>query len=358
MPEWMSGLLEIALLSVLGLSALLVAAVLYTLMHRILSIWRDWRRMRRRSVYYEQAELLAAGEVPPREFVRAVHRRDYVAAEDLLLEVTAKFTGEVRTTLSEAFVALGAVERNRKRCHSRLWWERADAARRLGLMAEPNACRSLHALLKDPNVEVRIAAARALIGLGSGEWLAALIDTFDEETPFSTLRLADVVLEAGPAAVPALIAYVQKAEQPRGAAVAIDILGDMRAHEAEPVIRQALLRSPSVEVRAACCRALGRIESPDAVDALLAQLEDPAWVVRSQAVRALGQIGDPEPVPHIVPLLQADQPWLIYNAALALWRMGPAGLQALYDEMPMNNAQEGLLGQIIIEIVTIDPARR
>lgn len=358
MSAWMSGMLKIALSAVLGLSTLLAAAVLYTLGHRVMATLADRRRMRRRSLYAEQVDLLAAGELTPEQFVRGVRPRDTRHVENLLLAVAAKFTGEVRTLLSEAFVRLGAVERNRRRTGAWVWWDRADAARRLGLMGDPSVRSTLHGLLKDANVEVRIAAARALIEMGNLQWLTDLIGTFDEENPFSTLRLADVVLEAGQQAIPALIDYLGKARQPRGAAVAIDILGDMRALEAEPTIRHTLLVAQSIEVRAACCRALGRIESPDAVDALTAQLEDPSWVVRAQAVRALGLIGDPAALPAVAPLLRSGHPWLLYNAAAALYQMGAPGQLTLHQALESHDPADRLLAEIIVEVFNTKSPRR
>lgn len=38
--------------------------------------------------------------------------------------------------------------------------------------------------------------------------------------------------------------------------------------------------------------ALGEIESPRAVDALVGALKDPSWEVRAKAAWALGEIGD------------------------------------------------------------------
>ncbi len=348
MPGELDAVQTLALQAVLVLTALLAASVCYTLGHRLVGLWTERRRALRRSKYQEQALLLSAGELSPVQFVRGLPRRDHLLAEDLLVEIATKFSGEVRGVLADAFVALGAVDRNRKRTGSRLWWVRADAARRLGLMGAPAVTRTLRALLKDPNAEVRIAAARAMIELGRGEWLSDLILSLDEENTFSALRLADVIMEAGPQASGALIGYLSTGRQPRRIAIAVEILGDMRAHEAEPVIQHLLVDSDSVDVRAACCRALGRFESPLALEILSRCLCDPSWVVRSQAVQALGQIGDPAAIPWVEPLLAAPEPWLVAAAAKALYRMGPLGEQALHRAP---DTEGTLLGQVVQEVL-------
>ena len=46
-------------------------------------------------------------------------------------------------------------------------------------------------------------------------------------------------------------------------------------------------------------QALGRLQHPSAVDALLRALYDDDWRVQQKAVWALGSIGDPRAIPHL-----------------------------------------------------------
>ncbi len=82
------------------------------------------------------------------------------------------------------------------------------------------------------------------------------------------------------------------------------------------------LDDPDVEVREEAARALGRIGSPDAVDALIARLRDPGSTIRPPAARALGQIGDPRAVPHLVEGLSAPDEALQEACAQALGEIG------------------------------------
>jgi hypothetical protein len=318
-----------AVVSELVLGGLLLCTVLAIVLHRLARLWLDTDVARRRSRYDESAALLVAGEMDSLTLTRLVAPRDHKLVEDLLAEYAEKFSGEVHQSLAEAFVGIGAVARNRARARSRFWWVRAGAAHRLGLMGYPPVTRALRPLLADRHLEVRLAAARSLVELGADKMIGDLAGSLAEPDLFSGLRLADVILDAGHGAVPSLIRFVCTSPVARGVALALDILGDMRAVEATEVIGNALQHSPSLEVRAAACRALGRMESPEAVPLLCRALHDATWEVRGQAVQALGRMADPAALPMILPFLEEASPWVVYNAAVALGSMGPEGMDAL-----------------------------
>lgn len=341
MRTWTEALFETAVVGILVLAGLLGLLALFILLHRLVADLWERRRESRRAHYEEPVALLVAGGLEPLEFLRLVERCDYGLVDELLLEYAAKFGPEVRSHLAPVFDGLGAVARNRRQTTSRLWWRRAEGAKRLGLLGDPGVARSLRLLLRNPNAEVRIAAARALIELGITQWNEDVIQSLADPHTFSSLRIADVVLDAGQSAVTGLIRFLEGGAPPAGRAVALNILGDMRAVEATPVI-QAELLSPWPEVRAAACRALGRLENPGAVDQLVGALSDPRWEVRGQAVRALGAIGDPVAIPHLLPLLQEPELWTVYRSALTLAEMGPEGERAVQDRLfRLQNDQYG-----------------
>ena len=64
--------------------------------------------------------------------------------------------------------------------------------------------------------------------------------------------------------------------------------------DGELVLREIVARldDPSAEVREEAARALGRIGSREATEALAARLADPSSPIRIEAARALGGIGD------------------------------------------------------------------
>jgi HEAT repeat protein len=90
------------------------------------------------------------------------------------------------------------------------------------------------------------------------------------------------------------------------------------------VIREVIdrLDDPSAEVRREAARALGRIGSHEAADALKAQLSDTSSPIRIEAARALGEIGCESAVPALARGLAVGSPELRAACAEALGRIG------------------------------------
>ncbi len=82
------------------------------------------------------------------------------------------------------------------------------------------------------------------------------------------------------------------------------------------------LDDPDATVREEAARALGRIGSEEAVDALIERLRDPQSTIRVQAARALGQIGDARAVPALVEGLKSPSVELQEVCAQALGEIG------------------------------------
>ncbi|MDG6256224.1 MAG: HEAT repeat domain-containing protein [Methanomicrobiaceae archaeon] len=59
------------------------------------------------------------------------------------------------------------------------------------------------------------------------------------------------------------------------------------------------LDHPEAPYRWGAAEALGRMEDPEAVDALIPLLHDPDWRVRVKAAWALGRIGDARAAPYV-----------------------------------------------------------
>src|SRR5690606_1041583 len=101
---------------------------------------------------------------------------------------------------------------------------------------------------------------------------------------------------------------------------------------------EAALQDPQPNVVAAAAEALGELNDPRAVGALidLAARRD-FWTGNAAAV-ALGKLGDPRAVPILSELTR--DPWLSAEAARALGETGDsAALEALQDMMEMPEEQ-------------------
>jgi HEAT repeat protein len=75
--------------------------------------------------------------------------------------------------------------------------------------------------------------------------------------------------------------------------------GETTRQEKRRALFMENLDHPEASYRWGAAEALGRMEDPEAVDALIPLLGDPDWRVRMKAAWALGRIGDPKAAPYV-----------------------------------------------------------
>jgi HEAT repeat protein len=169
-------------------------------------------------------------------------------------------------------------------------WVIAEA---LGLIAHPEAARTLEVLLNDTDWTVRSTAVHALAEVGDPESLPLVLQLLKDRRE------------------------------------------DVRANVAEEVVR---------------------FNCPQAVPALIETLNDESLFVKQQVIRSLGRLGDARAVPALVELLQAPHTD-VYQRALILEALGKIGsdeaveaVGQLLSSTEKPNLKHGLtLGEIAAE---------
>ncbi len=119
-------------------------------------------------------------------------------------------------------------------------------------------------------------------------------------------------------------------------ASALGVLGDPKA--VQPMIRlMKVTKNPYVE--RAAVRALGDLKAKDAVDELVAILEDKDAhkTIRANVVYTLGEIGDPKVVPMLVKALYQEKAFFFAHADLALTKIGEPAVDLLIQTMQGKN---------------------
>jgi HEAT repeat protein len=227
------------------------------------------------------------------------------------------------------------------------WLTEPDARARLVacdvLAASPigAAVTPLARVLSDPSAEVRRAAVRALSRAEGRESTASLLSHLDDPVPEVRVEVVTALARLGqPEAVLALSGKLQDTapEVRRAVAVALGMLGDARA---VPSLILALADG-ALDVRLAVAGALGRLRHDDATGALLAVLREVAPVgavgpsseaavaMRGAVLRALARIGTPRAIEAVVDSLELDRVEAQRLAAReALEDAGPAIAPAL-----------------------------
>lgn len=269
---------------------------------------------------------LATGEVHPDLLHRNDQETDLLAI--LLVEYLSLLSGAERERLVRLADETGLVKNYFARLTSRNRWRKASAAENLGYFGGQEAVAPLTVLLSNPDETVRAVAARALARIGTGEAVKALANTLNDPSELTRLRMAENLERIGPLAVGPLIDTLGSGTLP-GRLLVTRVLGNLRALEAGPALREAMRDEESPDLRAQSALALGKIGDPDDLPTLVEAASDEAWPVRALAASALGMIGEVSTIPTLRKLTVDREWWVRLNASRALANIGPAGEKTL-----------------------------
>ena len=292
--------------------------------------------------------------------------RDLVALE-AVLEEQARDVEDRPAWLLDAYDRLGLIDKYIERLQqARKWRERAFAAELLGRVGNASAVPALLETVQNTRTEdadVREIALRALARIADPRAVAPLVEALRNAEVWLAPRMADILTRHGEHVVQPMISFLEAGGRHHARAWAANILGEVRAHRAFPVLVRALgdledevraksayalgrlgdrratpyllehlLTDPAPFVRARIAGALGQFDDPEVIERLVRALGDPAWWVRMRSVEALEQIGEQAEGPLLVALDDPD-PELRIRAAVALERLGvPARTVTMIEE--------------------------
>ena len=352
MPASRMILLAAAALAAIGVLAILAWLLYSAYLNRL-----ERRLAARKGPYRELIEGLATRE---RELLGpAIHQlrtyRDFAVLE-ALLEEQARASAERPAWLLDAYDRLGLVEKYADRLRSaRRWRDRAFAAELLGRIGNAKAVPALLETVqatRREDADVREIALRALARIADPQAVPPLVAALRAAEPWLAPRVADILARHGEAAVPPMMGFLEEGGRHHARAWAANVLGEVRAQRAFPVLVRALgdledevrakaayalgrlgdsratpylldhlQTDPAPFVRARIAGALGQFDDPDVIERLVRSLGDPAWWVRMRSVEALEQIGPQAEAPLLVALDDPD-PELRMRSAVALERLG------------------------------------
>ena len=236
--------------------------------------------------------------------------------------------GQDRETLAYLLERRGAVESARRRTRSRRPASRIEAAGFLGEVGSSAAVPDLLILLRDPERDVRWAAAQGLGRIADPAAVPALLSALEGKNPLPVDLAIEVVGQIRDCPVSLLRQGLRSHSVPTRAAT-VELLGRFQAMATTAEIAELLHHDRSVEVRARAARALGRIGSPHSIEPLLSCLDSGPAAVRAQAVWALGEVGGIEAVPALRAIIVGPSRAMGERAARALVRIRPLGVSLL-----------------------------
>jgi hypothetical protein len=319
-----NSLWTVLLTGLAALGVLLVVLVAVRLWDKV----EDFRKRRLIARYQKFIDALAepSQSAAALAFLQRCPRAHLDVIGSLILRPLELTSGQGVDYLRAGATALGLEKHWRAGLRSRRWWDRANAVHALGLLRKPGIGQEMVRLLDDPHEEVRAAAVAALGWLADPATVPELLKRLSDETRHQRVRIIEALQQAGAAAGPAVLAYLDA--QPRVPHQVADMVGHLRL----PAAMDHFLRwtgDDDPALRAAAFRAIG-ILGPDerAFYHALKGLGDSDARVRAMAARTLGRSGLGDAVPYLA--AQLDTEWSVaVEAALALRTLGPSGMAAL-----------------------------
>ena len=358
---------------ILTIAVVVGVLALVTLVIILNKAWREAREAfdRRRRAALEPEIFRYAGDSDGRSIrdylTLPLTPRDRAIVEVILLDVAGLLKGASRERVAAACEALGLAAEAIDGLRARRWWQRAEAAEKLGVMGTKQAIDPLVSALEDPSDEVRIRAARALGRIRGRTSIRPLVQALSDPSRWSAIRLAEILIGAGDEAVDELLSAFDGLPAPARVS-ALDVLGRIRTPRAVALLKRSI-RDPNADVRARAAHAMGLLADPGFAGALTEALADEAWAVRAMAAKALGRLGSETAIPKLAERMSDREWWVRSNAGDALRMLGPAGREALIrtldaaDPYARHQAvaqleEGGIIDEFVGDLASADAARR
>ena len=293
---------------------------------------RRWRRGRRfarrdnlRRQWVERLPVLLSGVEVSRAELATRDRRETL--ETLVIDRLEVAPEQEKERLRKLLERAGFLDRHLEWLRRGTHWQKLQSAALLGRAGARVAVPALLQLLRNPSVELRQTAVRALAAIGDPQAAAALLE-----------HIAQPSLPIPPTV---WLHAVVGCRVPRGSL--ISLLHDPRA-QVRALVARALseLREPATfdeiqefafdpdeEVRAQMARILGRTADPRAAPLLVALVQDPVWFVRLRALAGIGDLNRPECLDAVLHGTRDSHFQVRQRAAATLARLGAKPLPVL-----------------------------
>ena len=355
--------------TILATGAVFLALTVVILVNKAQREVREgWKRARRREL--EPTVLAwAHGDAPSvvADLGGGLARKDRAVYEEIVLDHIQRVRGIERERLARTLDELGFVTGWRRRLRSSRWWQRAEAAEKLGLAHAGKASDELISSMGDPFEEVRLRSAKALGTIGGKAALEPLIRALSEPNRWSAIRIADILTDLGRDVAVELVDRYPTLNR-HGRLAALDILARVHSVESAPFL-VGRLDDEDRDVRARSAHALGAIGDPAAAAALVRRLEDAEWPVRAMAAKALGRIRHGPSIGSLCAAMRDREWWVRANAADAVRVMGEDGVAALEGMLEDNDVyarhqavqmlqESGQVELRVAQLASPDPAIR
>ncbi|MDP8230456.1 MAG: HEAT repeat domain-containing protein, partial [Candidatus Gorgyraea atricola] len=272
-------------------------------------------------------------EVSQREIKRLI--RDLLSVDNYNTSAARKTLRKLRR-IGKPAISLLIEELN----NSRNSWTTCDIISALGAIGDPSAGPVLIKKLYNEIFSVSSSASKALSKIGNTKAVSILIERLNNpNVKYYTMTFLGSMGPFAKKAVPALIKELENKDvYDFVREEAAEALGKIDDPQAVPALIKALMNEES-GIQATAANALGEIGNPQAVPALIKALRYEDYAIRSYTAEALGKIGDPRAVPALIRVLNSEKRYIKGIRNTTAEALGKIGGKQVVSYL-INNFQE------------------
>ena len=337
--------LDIILISISAFIILaIVAFVLASIIRRILRA-RRFRELDKLRRYYQEKlkDIIYSGNIEDEtinQFRSSPGSLKFQAIEDVLFKLMEqkKYEPEIK----ELFKRLGYIDYYEKKLRKRNPLIKAEALDKLGRMKSTASIEKIAGELRSTDPEIINVAMRALANIGTPQSLEIILDHLPliyEKWLITRKAAENAILKYGEKAVPILLDYLTRADNPKIIAIVLDILSHLESEKAWSIAFNYLSHEDP-EVRAKALKLLETAADSfvlSKIEKITSLLTDPVWFVRLHALRVLQKI-KANKVQYALASSLFDSHWQVRDeAARALTRLGSSSLDIFLEALRYND---------------------
>ena len=278
-------------------------------------------------------------DLPP---LAARDRRLFLVEWNILHDL---LRGDSRPRLNELAQRLGIDDYAWRLLRGRQLANRLLAAATLGHLREVGAWDTLLEMLDSDNTLVSLVSARALISIDPVVAIPLVLPVIRDREDWSTPRVADLLMEAGAAAVSAPLEQAIVACLPEQVPKLIAVLPEVALPVSGRIVSRLLHETTDDRIKSICLRIL---ENPRDLPMVRRLTGHARWHVRMNAAVVLGRMGLPQDIDTLVEMLSDPEWWVRYRAAQALLAMP---FLSLTEVAGIRDSIDDEFGQDILEHV-------
>ncbi|MBE0696441.1 MAG: HEAT repeat domain-containing protein, partial [Anaerolineaceae bacterium] len=233
--------------------------------------------------------------------------------------------------------------------HDADFMARSDAARELGKSGNPRAVAALLPNLNDPDWRVRRNAVQALGGLKAKAAVGGLIAALEDRTLTVRTRAAVALGRIkDPGSIQALLVALQPGDGrvSESAAQALKKFGKAAIPAIKAELETTAASSRQDKEKLCLLEILAELRCVDALDGLVALLDDADSMVRWRVLMALANLPDQRARQIVIGVLSSSDPLMRIYAAQAVARMNDPIAAAVLVGLLKDPVLSGLSGEV------------